>query len=242
MKLEDIKSIAAAYAEIQEKRNCSTKMEELDPVGQEDGDIDNDGDQDSTDKYLKNRRKKVTKAIKKDAKEDDAPVTEDKIEEAVEEELEEASEQPTGLKVYHTDKEGKKSHTIVFTAQDAARHQKEVQKAGGKVTHRALMFGKKEGPKTAVKESVEAEAAVLFELIEAAKQHVGKNGPAAAEPQPMDDDEVNQRIKKDHGEPEVNDDDVKAGPESAKKAADAGPSPKARRGDDLGNGDKKVVK
>jgi hypothetical protein len=39
--------------------------EALDPVGQEDADIDNDGDTDKTDKYLHNRRKAVGKAIKK---------------------------------------------------------------------------------------------------------------------------------------------------------------------------------
>jgi hypothetical protein len=37
--------------------------ESLDPVGKEDGDIDNDGDTDKTDKYLANRRKAVGKAI-----------------------------------------------------------------------------------------------------------------------------------------------------------------------------------
>ena len=39
--------------------------EKMDPVGQEDKDIDNDGDHDSTDKYLLNRRKAVSKAIAK---------------------------------------------------------------------------------------------------------------------------------------------------------------------------------
>ena len=40
------------------------KMKEaLDPVGQEDGDINNDGKKDKTDKYLMNRRKKIGKAI-----------------------------------------------------------------------------------------------------------------------------------------------------------------------------------
>jgi len=38
--------------------------EALDPVGKEDGDIDNDGDEDKSDKYLANRRKTVSKAIK----------------------------------------------------------------------------------------------------------------------------------------------------------------------------------
>jgi len=37
----------------------------LDPVGQEDGDINNDGKKDSTDSYLMNRRKAVKKAIAK---------------------------------------------------------------------------------------------------------------------------------------------------------------------------------
>ena len=43
--------------------------EELDPVGKEDGDIDNDGDEDSTDKYLKKRRDAIGKSMKKDKKE-----------------------------------------------------------------------------------------------------------------------------------------------------------------------------
>ena len=47
-----------AYSSIYEKK--------LDPVGQEDGDIDNDGDEDSTDKYLAKRRKAIGKAMKKE--------------------------------------------------------------------------------------------------------------------------------------------------------------------------------
>lgn len=39
--------------------------EALDPVGQEDADIDNDGDTDKSDKYLRNRRKAIGKAIDK---------------------------------------------------------------------------------------------------------------------------------------------------------------------------------
>ena len=39
--------------------------EALDPVGKEDGDIDNDGDEDDTDDYLLNRRKAIAKAMKK---------------------------------------------------------------------------------------------------------------------------------------------------------------------------------
>ena len=41
------------------------RNEALDPVGQEDGDVNNDGKKDKTDKYLMNRRKAVGKAIAK---------------------------------------------------------------------------------------------------------------------------------------------------------------------------------
>ena len=41
------------------------EFKKLDPVGQEDGDINNDGKKDGTDKYLMNRRKAISKAIGK---------------------------------------------------------------------------------------------------------------------------------------------------------------------------------
>jgi len=43
----------------------SMSSEALDPVGKEDGDVNNDGKKDGTDKYLMNRRKAIGKAIKK---------------------------------------------------------------------------------------------------------------------------------------------------------------------------------
>ena len=52
-------------------RKPSTKNESLDPVGQEDGDIDNDGDKDKSDKYLAKRRKAIGKAIKGKMKKED---------------------------------------------------------------------------------------------------------------------------------------------------------------------------
>ena len=42
--------------------------EKLDPVGQEDDDVNNDNKVDKTDKYLKNKRKAVSKAINKNKK------------------------------------------------------------------------------------------------------------------------------------------------------------------------------
>ena len=52
---EDIGHVLNRYYEIDEA---------LDPVGKEDGDIDNDGDKDSSDEYLKKRRDAVSKAMK----------------------------------------------------------------------------------------------------------------------------------------------------------------------------------
>jgi hypothetical protein len=42
------------------------KNEALDPVGKEDGDVDNDGDTDKSDKYLKKRREAISKSVKKE--------------------------------------------------------------------------------------------------------------------------------------------------------------------------------
>ena len=49
-----------AYRQVQEK------AKKLDPVGKEDGDVDNDGDKDSSDEYLMKRRKAISKAMKKE--------------------------------------------------------------------------------------------------------------------------------------------------------------------------------
>ena len=48
-------------------KKSKKKSRELDPVGQEDGDINNDGVEDGTDKYLKNRRSAIAKAMGEDA-------------------------------------------------------------------------------------------------------------------------------------------------------------------------------
>ena len=64
---------AAAMGGGQKKKDV--KEAKLDPVGKEDGDVNNDGKEDDTDDYLMNRRKKVGKAIaaaKKGKKVDEA--------------------------------------------------------------------------------------------------------------------------------------------------------------------------
>ena len=54
---EDIGHILNRYYDISEA---------LDPVGKEDGDIDNDGDKDDSDEYLQKKRDAISKAIKKE--------------------------------------------------------------------------------------------------------------------------------------------------------------------------------
>jgi len=58
---EWIRRLAEKYSEVNEKKK-------MDPVGQEDGDIDNDGDKDSSDEYLAKRRKAIGKAMKNEEK------------------------------------------------------------------------------------------------------------------------------------------------------------------------------
>lgn len=54
---EDIGGTLSKYFEIEDIK------EELDPVGEEDDDIDNDGDIDDSDEYLRNRRDKISKNV-----------------------------------------------------------------------------------------------------------------------------------------------------------------------------------
>ena len=73
---EDMGNILNRYYDIDEAK--------LDPVGKEDGDIDNDGDEDDSDRYLKKRRDAISKAVKKEdysfagkkyKKKSDAPIS-----------------------------------------------------------------------------------------------------------------------------------------------------------------------
>ena len=54
------------------------KKKKLDPVGKEDGDVDNDGDKDASDSYLMNRRRAVAKAMGKSMKKEEAEEIEEK--------------------------------------------------------------------------------------------------------------------------------------------------------------------
>ena len=59
-----------AYEGGEDKGKDKKKPGKLDPVGKEDGDVNNDGKKDKTDKYLMKRRKAIGKAISKTKKEE----------------------------------------------------------------------------------------------------------------------------------------------------------------------------
>lgn len=69
MSMNHLNDISQVYLE---KIASVEEAKKLDPVGQEDADIDNDGDVDKSDKYLHNRRRTVGKAIAKKKKVEEA--------------------------------------------------------------------------------------------------------------------------------------------------------------------------
>lgn len=89
-------------AEVEKKEG-----KKLDPVGQEDEDINNDGKVDETDSYLKNRRKKISQAMGK------GEDCEDKIEEKIEEHEEEKHSAKGHKKEHDKIKDMKKYSEIV---------------------------------------------------------------------------------------------------------------------------------
>jgi hypothetical protein len=121
------------------------EKKKLDPVGKADADIDNDGDVDKSDKYLHNRRKAIKKSMKKDdgkTKQDDIdvePKIDDKVEESVN--LDEAS-----VKIsYKNPKDGKTHSMHVFTAQDAARAEKQLRRAGMQILKKEMSEDEADG-------------------------------------------------------------------------------------------------
>ena len=70
MSIDQIRKMSASI----EKEK--TQKEALDPVGKEDGDVNNDGKKDSTDSYLMKRRKAIGSAMKKRLKEERASLSE----------------------------------------------------------------------------------------------------------------------------------------------------------------------
>lgn len=82
MKYKELKSIVEQVINelnLAQGKNRIPKKN-LDPVGKEDGDVDNDGDKDKTDKYLLKKRKAISKNINKEGynpEEEDDVITAD---------------------------------------------------------------------------------------------------------------------------------------------------------------------
>ena len=123
----------------------------MDPVGKADADIDNDGDVDKSDKYLHNRRKAIKKAMKKDDKKgngkkdeiDVEPEMSDDNDGGVNEQVEQIEE--ASVKIKYRDKKGKDHSMHVFTAQDAARAEKQLKQAGNTIVGRQFVEEKADG-------------------------------------------------------------------------------------------------
>ena len=112
MNREDLPDMTDAYNEIcrlQEKKK-------LDPVGKEDGDVDNDGDKDESDKYLMKRRSAIKKAMAKEEVED--------VEEAY---TVTNADKKANTPAYQNFKKGMKSKTTGKPMYKAADHMKENQ-------------------------------------------------------------------------------------------------------------------
>jgi len=71
-----IDQIRKMSARIDKEKKEKTQKEALDPVGKEDGDVNNDGKKDDTDSYLMKRRKAIGSAMKKRLKEERASLSE----------------------------------------------------------------------------------------------------------------------------------------------------------------------
>ena len=110
MNREDLPDMTDAYNEIcrlQEKKK-------LDPVGKEDGDVDNDGDKDESDKYLMKRRSAIKKAMAKEEVEE--------VEEAM---VVTNADKKGNTPAYQNFKKGMKSKTTGKPMYKAADHMKE---------------------------------------------------------------------------------------------------------------------
>ena len=114
--------MSAAYQEVQEK------AKKLDPVGKEDGDVDNDGDKDSSDKYLMKRRKAISKAMKEHHQKDENG----KVIEHDEEEVEEA------YTVTNADKKGNTKAYQNFKAGMKGKDGKPLYKAADHMTEEEI--------------------------------------------------------------------------------------------------------
>ena len=106
--------LESAYEDVGTKLSKYYDLSEaMDPLGKEDGDIDNDGDEDESDEYLANRRKAISKAIKNE----DNDLTEKKM--VVGPNLHQVLGKLAKL-THIVDKNTHKAHVVAYKAVDKA--------------------------------------------------------------------------------------------------------------------------
>ena len=110
-----------------EKKKDDVK-EALDPVGQEDSDIDNDGDVDKSDKYLHKRRKAIGKAIKKRRVKEDLELSEKSV----------SKKQQRFMGMVHAVKKGKMNAPSSKVSKAASSISKKKSKKFASTKHKGL--------------------------------------------------------------------------------------------------------
>jgi len=260
--MKDLQELMSLWqqVEIQEKKK-------LDPVGQEDGDIDNDGDTDSSDEYLKNRRKAVGKSMGKSQKDEDCDcdLTDEKEPKKKVAKKEACGSSYSKKEGYGTKKESsaaygasqqkiadkKKKDAMSSSDKDklgklAALMKKEGKMACPKCKGEGCDHCDGKGYHSAKKETYgkKMKESNLFSSEELAAIEE-KMGPGATGGAP---EKMGQTASA--GEKKFADDHKKSdskfetmqvkGTEDAKKAGHSGKQSPARRGDNLGNGDTKI--
>ena len=244
MDKKEIQSVWAAYLEVQEAKH--KKNEKMDPVGREDGDIDNDGDKDSSDEYLAKRRKAVGKAMKKD---DEKDVKES--EESPYPSLDKKKREKKGsnLEPTNTPSDKLKGESVEEASCDSKTRKEEDDKeecpkckgkgcdhCDGKGFHMKEYGMVKAGKK--MKES----ALFSEEELAAIEERAGTQGPAPAAPEEfMSTSSPNDKkifAQHEAGSDKKLEDYEEMGEMDAAKAGKGGPSQSAaRRGDNLKVGD-----
>ena len=86
-----MKYLETKEGSLEEAISQAINEKKLDPVGKEDGDIDNDGDKDASDRYLAKRRKAITKAIKKQDQKEELDKDDEKTVQKIADKLKKAS-------------------------------------------------------------------------------------------------------------------------------------------------------
>ena len=171
MKTQDIKNIASAYMQVQEK----AKMDPVNPdelkgthAQRKDKDIDNDGDVDKSDEYLHNRRKAVKTAMKKE-----------EVEEAYSDaHRAKMAKSYKGKNPHHINAMSSDKGTMTIVTNNGNRYTVTAKETGGKMPKTGDHINKwKPG---AVKEEVELDEGLMDKVKSGVKKILGKKEKPAA--------------------------------------------------------------